>query len=203
MFERYIAIDNVCAWPNLTRLPDGAITTAIFNQPTHGGWEGDVECWASEDEGYTWRLRGVPAKHEPGTNRMNVAAGCGHDGRLIVLASGWSNRNPIGSYSSPHEGAVLPIWVCISRDGGETWTQEGSVALPSHSDSRLIPFGDIIKLGEMPLEYASMVGHNQANTARIFISVSMMASRGLCRDVFKMAIQMRPHHWLVRTAAFL
>ena len=151
MFERYIGIDNVCAWPNLTRLPDGAITTAIFNQPTHGGWEGDVECWASEDEGYTWRLRGVPAKHEPGTNRMNVAAGCGHDGRLIVLASGWSNRNPIGFYSSPHEGAVLPIWVCISRDGGETWTQEGSVALPSHSDSRLIPFGDIIKLGENAL----------------------------------------------------
>ncbi len=35
-----IAIDNVCAWPNLTKMPDGSIVAAIFNQPTHGGWEG-------------------------------------------------------------------------------------------------------------------------------------------------------------------
>jgi Na+/melibiose symporter-like transporter len=37
-----IAIDNVCAWPNLTKLPDGAIIATIFNQPCHGLWEGDV-----------------------------------------------------------------------------------------------------------------------------------------------------------------
>lgn len=49
--ERYIAVDNVCAWPNLTRLADGSIVATIFNQPTHGGWEGDVECWASTDFG--------------------------------------------------------------------------------------------------------------------------------------------------------
>jgi len=54
--ERYIAIDNVCAWPNLTQMPDGTIIATIFNQPTHGGWEGDVECWASEDDGRTWHL---------------------------------------------------------------------------------------------------------------------------------------------------
>ena len=59
--EHYIAIDNVCAWPNLTRLPDGAIVANIFNQPCHGKWEGDVECWASEDGGRFWSLRGTPA----------------------------------------------------------------------------------------------------------------------------------------------
>ena len=82
--EKYIAIDNVCAWPNLTRMPDGAIIATIFNQPTHGGWEGDVECWASEDEGRMWQLRGTPAPHQPGTNRMNVAAGLANDDSLVV-----------------------------------------------------------------------------------------------------------------------
>ncbi len=29
IMEHYIAIDNVCAWPNLTRMPDGAIIATI------------------------------------------------------------------------------------------------------------------------------------------------------------------------------
>ncbi len=87
--ERYVAVDNVCAWPNLTLLKDGTIVAAIFNHPSHGLAEGDVECWASTDGGKIWKLRGVPAPHEPRTNRMNVAAGTANDGSLIVLASGW------------------------------------------------------------------------------------------------------------------
>ena len=146
-FERYIAVDNVCAWPNLTLMPDGAIISSIFNQPTHGGWEGDVECWVSRDLGQMWQLLGVPARHEPTTNRMNVAAGCGHDGRMIVLASGWSKRNPVGDYSSPHDGEVLPIWVCCSDDGGETWARSETVVLPE-TNQRLIPFGDIVQLAD-------------------------------------------------------
>ena len=42
--ERYIAIDNVCAWPNLTRLPDGEIIATIFHQRYHMGvvrWQAD------------------------------------------------------------------------------------------------------------------------------------------------------------------
>jgi len=73
--ERYIAIDNVCAWPNVTNMPDQSIVAMIFNQPVHGRWEGDVECWGSEDDGYTWHKRGVPAQHEPGTNRMSEDRG--------------------------------------------------------------------------------------------------------------------------------
>jgi hypothetical protein len=146
MSERYVAVDNVCAWPNLTRMPDGTIVATIFNQPTHGGWEGDVECWASEDQGLTWHLRGVPASHEPATNRMNVAAGCAHDGTLLVLASGWSRRNQVGRYSSPHEGEVLPVWVCRSEDGGSNWERTGTVAPPPGMSPRIIPFGDIVQL---------------------------------------------------------
>ena len=77
--ERYVAVDNVCAWPNLTLLKDGTIVAAIFNHPSHGLAEGDVECWASTDGGRIWKLRGIPAPHEPGTNRMNVAAGTANE----------------------------------------------------------------------------------------------------------------------------
>ena len=56
--ERYIAIDNVCAWPNLTVLPDGTLAVAIYNQPVHGQWRGDVEVWASIDDGRVWEIRG-------------------------------------------------------------------------------------------------------------------------------------------------
>ena len=142
--ERFIAVDNVCAWPNLTQLPDGTIIATIFNQPTHGGWEGDVECWASEDEGRTWCLRGVPAPHETGTNRMNVAAGLTKDGKLIVISSGWSKRNKVGDYTSPHQGDVLVPWVCRSSDGGKTWEHSETMG-PLPEDYALIPFGDIVQ----------------------------------------------------------
>ena len=144
--EHYIAIDNVCAWPNLTPLPNGDIIAMIFNQPTHGGWEGEVECWISQDDGRTWRLHGVPAPHEPGTNRMNVAAGCAHDGSLLVLVSGWNRRNAVGNYSDPTKGELLPTWVCRSDDGGSNWKKIGSIDISTEALSGIIPFGDIVKL---------------------------------------------------------
>ena len=47
------AIQGVCAWPNLQLLGGGTILALIFNQPCHGLWEGDLDCWASEDGGRT------------------------------------------------------------------------------------------------------------------------------------------------------
>jgi hypothetical protein len=151
--ERYVAVDNVCAWPNLTLLPDGSIAATIFNQPTHGGWEGDVVCWVSTDEGRLWQYRGTAAQHEPRTNRMNVAAGLARDGALVVLASGWSRRGPVGQPSDPHTGEILDTWVCRSADAGRTWVREGRLPLPaggqaSISPLGIIPFGDIVKLAD-------------------------------------------------------
>lgn len=154
--ERYVAIDFVCAWPNLTLMPDGTIVATIFNQPCHGRWEGDVECWASED-GRFWSKRGVPAPHEPGTNRMNVGAGLAGNGGLIVLASGWSNRPPRpeprpvfphDTYAQPEgsefkQSRAFVPWVCRSSDGGQTWTHAETVTLPAGVDY-FIPFGDIV-----------------------------------------------------------
>lgn len=167
--ERFIAIDNVCAWPNLTLFPDGTIIATIFNQPTHGGWEGDVECWASTDEGRTWSLRGVPAPHEPETNRMNVAAGLAHDGSLIVLASGWNYRLKPGDYSSPHEGEVLNPWVCRSSDGGATWERSETVLLPDEVGYRGIPFGDIVRQTDGSLGACIYGGSTEARS-RFFTS---------------------------------
>ena len=89
-FQRFVAIDNVCAWPNLTLLPDGSINTTIFGQPSHGQMAGAAECWNSKD-GQFWTKVGIPAPNDPHTNRMNVAAGLAKNGDLLVLCSGWTD----------------------------------------------------------------------------------------------------------------
>ena len=137
--ERYIAVDNVCAWPNLTRMPDKHVVATIFNQPCHGKWEGDVECWQGDPEGRFWERVGVPAPHEPKTNRMNVAAGLARNGDLVVVASGWGGEN--------FREHVLGAWVCRSSDGGRTWEHaDGFPAAPGMK--RIIPFGDIVPLDD-------------------------------------------------------
>ena len=126
--ERYVAIDNVCAWPNLTQLKDGSLTATIFNRPHHGKGEGDVELWASSDGGHFWKLRGTVTSHKPGTVRMNVAAGRAHDGSLVVLNSGWGGPNM--------RGRILDPLVSRSSDGGKTWQESFSLtAQPGLSTS--------------------------------------------------------------------
>lgn len=142
VLDKYISIDNVCAWPNLTRLNNGEIIASIFNQPSHGRGEGDVETWASED-GRFWNKRGTPTEHEPETNRMNVAAGLSASGDLIVLASGWELDNaPNGKVSLVK---VLRPWVSHSADNGQSWkiNKEG-FPRAAEGMTNYIPFGDII-----------------------------------------------------------
>ena len=55
--EFYMAINNKGLWPNLTMLSSGEIGAAVYNQPSHGGGEGDVELWVSRDGGTLWELR--------------------------------------------------------------------------------------------------------------------------------------------------
>lgn len=145
--ERYVAVDNVCAWPNLTHLDDGTVLAAIYNRPVHGRWHGDVECWASTDDGRLWVRRSTAAPGEPPGNRMNVAAGRDRAGTCFVVASGWS---PVLEPGDPGEGfqfqerTVLPALVCRSEDGGHTWSQGGTVALPDSTAPPPIPFGDVV-----------------------------------------------------------
>ncbi len=146
--ERYIAIDNVCAWPNLTVLPDGTLAVAIYNQPVHGRWHGDVEVWVSTDDGRLWERRSAAAPGQPPGNRMNVAAGCAANGDLIVIASGWSPVLEPGTDDPNFEFLkrdCLDARVCRSADGGHTWERADTVPLPDEADSWLIPFGDIVE----------------------------------------------------------
>ncbi len=172
--ERYLAIDNVCAWPNLTRLPDGALVATIFNQPCHGAWEGDVECWGSED-GRTWHLRGVPARHAPGTNRMNVAAGLAANGDLLVIASGWDNRNPVGEPDWFTKAQIITPWVSRSADGGRTWeVREVFPAAPESGMTAVIPFGDVLQAADGSLCVSGYAGSlddmRRTNSAYLFRS---------------------------------
>jgi hypothetical protein len=146
--ERYIAIDNVCAWPNLTVLPDGTLAVAIYNQPIHGQWHGDVEVWVSADDGRLWERRGVAAIGEPPDNRMDVAAGCAANGDLIVIASGTSPAVEPGTFDPDfefHSRDCLAPRVCRSADGGRTWERADTVPVPGETDCWCVPFGDIVE----------------------------------------------------------
>ena len=144
--ERYIAVDGVCAWPNMTRLSEGELGVAIYNQPVHGRWHGDVEAWVSVDGGRRWERRGVAAAGEPPGNRMNVAAGASSSGDWIVVSSGWSpvlapgTEDPNFAFLKRH---VLPPRVCRSADSGRTWDHADSVVLPN-KENWYIPFGDVV-----------------------------------------------------------
>ncbi len=141
--QRFIAVDNVCAWPNLTLLPDGSIAAAIYNQPCHGIWEGDLECWASTDGGYLWQKRGTIAPHEPATARFNCAVGLAHDGDLVALVSGYGPVPPSGMQRDPSvKTGFLTNWVCRSSDGGRNWKKAETMTLPDDT-TEIIPFADI------------------------------------------------------------
>ena len=147
MIETYVAIQGVCAWPNLQQLEDGTLMATIFNQPCHGVWEGDLECWASKDEGRTWRFRSRPTSHEPGTNRMNCAVGWAPNGDMLILCSGWTNRGAVGERKTDGRRKKLPVCICRSSDGARTWQVEHNFPDPPPTelgkDDFFVPFGNI------------------------------------------------------------
>lgn len=78
---------------------------------------------------------------------MNCSAGFARNGDLVVLVSGWDNRNPPGQPTSATTGKVQRPWVCRSSDGGATWTRNGTFPVPEQSglgaDNNWVPFGDL------------------------------------------------------------
>ncbi len=139
-----ITAPDHCAWPNLTLLPNGDIGAVIHNQPSHCRMEGDIELWVSEDGGYTWALRSQITQHQPGTNRLMVAAGLNQDGDLIVLVSG---HELIEVNGEPMWGPVLDTQVWISTDQGHTWEMTGRVRVEGE-ERPCVPHGDICVNGD-------------------------------------------------------
>ena len=171
--QAIVAIKDVCAWPNLTVLPDGTIVATIHNQPSHLKQPSDVECWASEDGGQTWKKRGTPAPREnPNFARGNVAAGLAGNGDFIVISSGWSDPT-----AASGRGTILPLLVSRSTDGGRTWDVDDK-AFPdswpdvARSDSSpegyLVPFGDILSGADGRLR----VGLYSGNRGATFVYAS-------------------------------
>lgn len=155
--QRFIAIDDVCAWPNLTLLPDGSINATIFGRPSHGQVAGAAECWHSPD-GQFWTKRGTPAPNDPHTNRMNVAAGLATNGDLLVLCSGWTDvKQPQRPKQADFRDDILSAWVCRSSDGGKTWSRIKEFPAPDAGWTHYIPFGDI-KAGEDGALHVSCYG---------------------------------------------
>ena len=147
-----VAVDNVCAWPNLTVLPDGTIIAMIHNQPSHARVGGEVECWASEDGGRTWQKRSTPIWHEPGTTRYDVAAGLANSGDLIVLVAGRHLET----------GRLMHPWVCRSTDGGKTWSvdKEAFPKTTPEGEGYIGPaFGDILPGQDGDLRVARYFEH--------------------------------------------
>ena len=141
--KQVVAIDGVCAWPNLTLLPDGTIAAVVFNQPSHGQQEGDIDCWASRD-GLKWERRSTITRHERNTIRMNHAAGVARNGNFVVLCSGWTNeKQPERPKQLPFRDAVLRPWVLRSKDGGRTWEKRDTFPAAEAGWTEYIPFGDI------------------------------------------------------------
>ena len=133
--ENFAAIPDVCAWPVLQLLKDGTLLVYIFNQPCHGRWEGEVECWASTDNGKTWCFRGRPAPHESGTNRMDHAVGIAANGDLVAIVSGYSKRSLPGGGFTPFEGCSLRPMISRSQDGGKSWRREADT-WPAHASGK-------------------------------------------------------------------
>ena len=138
-----VAVENVCAWPNLTLMRDGTVIAVFHNQPSHGTQEGDVDCWATRD-GSTWEKRSTVTKHEPNTIRMNHAAGLARNGDLVVLCSGWTDvKQPERPKQSAFRDAVLRAWALRSADGGRTWEKRDAFPVAERGWTEHIPFGDI------------------------------------------------------------
>lgn len=146
--EATVAVDGVTAWPNLKMLPNGDCVAFLYNRPSHGREEGDLECWGSIDGAKTWKYRGTPALHEPKTVRMNAAVGFDKNNELLVICSGWSDlpiEGQVRVYDMPFRSGICDPWVCRSSDGGKTWKIDKTAFPLTAPDGGVnIPFGDIV-----------------------------------------------------------
>lgn len=174
--KKYLAIDNVCAWPNIKKLSNDEVVAIIFNQPCHLLWEGTIECWVSANHGRGWELRSPVVVNEPTTSRGNVAVGLNAQGHLVVLCGGWDQAAPApekfcqGNINDDRikykmkERSPLPIVVSVSEDNGHTWKSQ-DIKIEGTDHSTWVPFGEIIILEDGSLG-CSMYSCGEKNADR-------------------------------------
>lgn len=158
-----LAID-ACAWPVLTRLGPDRLGIVYFNKPSHGLEEGDLAALLSSDDGRTWKPAGLPAPHDPGANRMHIAAGVAHDGRWIVLSTGFKIVD--GKYAT-----LEPLWSSIGMPGANDWQVRRTVAVAVPAP-HVIPHGRILALPDGRLAATFYWSWGRGNPGRAWIAFS-------------------------------
>lgn len=144
--EPFMAIPDLCPWPNLVLLPDQTILATVFNNPSHANAAGSIDTWASKDGGLTWAYRSTPGPHEPNTLRNHQAVGLADNGDLITLTTGWTNEYPEGKSGGAFRAGLLHPWVSRSSDDGKTWEIDrdpASVQTPPVEGDPIV-FGNIM-----------------------------------------------------------
>ncbi len=155
---------DCCAWPNLTRWPDGTLGLVYFNRPSHGRTEGDLRALVSHDEGCTWQDAGCAAPRDPSTNRMHIASGFDHAGRWLVLSTGFR-------FAGEDWSGIEPLWCSTAVRPGEPWTVERRAAVATR-EPFLIPHGRIVALPDGRLAATFYRAERREGPSRAWIAFS-------------------------------
>ena len=155
---------EACAWPVLTRLAAGTLGIVYFNQPDHGRSEGDLVALVSRDDGASWTPAGTPGPHDPGGNRMHLAAGVDGAGRWLVFSTGM--RVAGGQYLG-----LEPLWLAVCPSPGASWSIDRAprVALP---ETPAIPHGRIRRLPDGRLAATFYLSHGRGQPSRAWLALS-------------------------------
>jgi len=132
-----VAVEDGGLWPNLA-LTGSTLLLAAFNQPNTGSVPGDVDVWASTDNGQTWALKGkVAPRSDASSNRMNCALGTvDASGRLVAIVGGFANP-------SKKKTLLCPI-ITSSTDGGASWSEPVDLSTDLSPAEAVVPYGTIV-----------------------------------------------------------
>ena len=155
---------DCCAWPVLTRWPDGTLGIVHFDRPTHGRTEGNLAALVSRNSGASWEVAGLAAPHEPDANRMHHASGLDHAGRWLVLSSGFR-------FTGGEWAGLAPLQLSVTETPGQPWAikQQVSVTLLSPS---LIPHGRIVALPDGRLAASFYWSEGRDRPSRAWLAFS-------------------------------
>ena len=158
--SRQIGVKDYCAWPNVTKLPDGTLAAVVFNQPSHGRLEGEVECWTSRD-GKSWSKAGVPrdarADDELDERRLRAQSPRRIGRDVVGLDVEERRRRP---ERLKEVDLTRRAFSATSSDGGRTWKVYRD-AFPERPEGarEFIPFGDIVAADDGSLRVCAYVSN--------------------------------------------
>lgn len=136
-----VVVKDAGLWPQIQIAPDGMLLTFGYNSPSHTTLPADVDCWASEDGGRSWRKRGTAAPRPArDANYCHWASGFSEKQELLVVVSGMDDAANASGKRQPNN-----VRVFRSADFGKTWRAEGSFPTRLPGELKPYPFGSIVR----------------------------------------------------------